>query len=369
MNPIEGKLQFITHCFCAGADQKTAELRAASIRGELRWWFRVLGGWQGDERPLRDQELELFGGLEATGEKKPHASKFIVRITDEQVKKDCKNAEELGATPNNAMGYLLFPLRPEKDPQTKQIVNPNRRGFISPGGVFTLRLTPCGLAREPWESRLKALVTIFGELGALGFRARRCMGAMTFVDSTRPMGLREALNLFKTSNSMCIKYLEKQRDAGECVNKLGSFLKGWRSFGPKDHRNEDGPGFSYAKKDHDAGLLNAGDTTTYRPALGLPIIQQYSKDNNSRKNDWSKSKSENDKDKRFASPVLLRPYRDSANEFYPLVIFVDERKWQKGDVVYIRRVKCERDGRAFPVSLGLYEAMKNDPDLKDFSFS
>ena len=48
-------VELITPCFCAGADQTTAEIRAPSIRGELRWWFRVLGG-------TPEQERAVFGG-------------------------------------------------------------------------------------------------------------------------------------------------------------------------------------------------------------------------------------------------------------------------------------------------------------------
>ncbi|TAE90912.1 MAG: type III-B CRISPR module RAMP protein Cmr1 [Verrucomicrobia bacterium] len=44
------QLEIITPCFCAGADQGIAEIRAASIRGQLRWWFRVLGGRHGSGR-------------------------------------------------------------------------------------------------------------------------------------------------------------------------------------------------------------------------------------------------------------------------------------------------------------------------------
>lgn len=45
-------LEFITPCFCAGANQAVAEIRVPSIRGELRWWFRALGGNRRDEARL-----------------------------------------------------------------------------------------------------------------------------------------------------------------------------------------------------------------------------------------------------------------------------------------------------------------------------
>ena len=52
----EYNLKFITPCFCAGADGETAELRVPSIRGAIRWWFRLLGG-------NKLQEENVFGGI------------------------------------------------------------------------------------------------------------------------------------------------------------------------------------------------------------------------------------------------------------------------------------------------------------------
>ena len=69
---IEEKLTLITPCFCAGADPKVAELRAPSIRGQLRWWFRVLGG-------TPEKEKEVFGGVHEGAK----ASKIVVRVKDE----------------------------------------------------------------------------------------------------------------------------------------------------------------------------------------------------------------------------------------------------------------------------------------------
>ena len=67
------KITFITPCFCRGADcsEKGApEIRPASIRGQLRWWFRALGGAPVDER-------DIFGGIAG---KDPKASNVVVRV-------------------------------------------------------------------------------------------------------------------------------------------------------------------------------------------------------------------------------------------------------------------------------------------------
>lgn len=54
-------LQFITPCFCRGADGETIEPRASSIKGVLRFWFRAIGCFDGLEE-MRNKEAEIFGG-------------------------------------------------------------------------------------------------------------------------------------------------------------------------------------------------------------------------------------------------------------------------------------------------------------------
>ena len=59
-------LELVTPCFLGGADQKVAEWRAGSIRGQLRWWFRAVAGgaFGGDLRKTKAAEAEVFGSTE-----------------------------------------------------------------------------------------------------------------------------------------------------------------------------------------------------------------------------------------------------------------------------------------------------------------
>src|ERR1700704_1028422 len=59
------QVELVTPCFLAGAEGVT-EWRAASIRGQLRWWFRAVAGgcWKGDLDRVRREEARLFGSTE-----------------------------------------------------------------------------------------------------------------------------------------------------------------------------------------------------------------------------------------------------------------------------------------------------------------
>lgn len=60
-------LTFLTPCFCGGADNKAgpAELRVPSLRGQLRYWTRVLFHVPGKPDVAAKKEHELFGGIRA----------------------------------------------------------------------------------------------------------------------------------------------------------------------------------------------------------------------------------------------------------------------------------------------------------------
>lgn len=57
-------LEFVTPCFLAGADQGAPpQWRAASVRGQLRWWYRAVAGAAhgGDLGRVRQLEESVFG--------------------------------------------------------------------------------------------------------------------------------------------------------------------------------------------------------------------------------------------------------------------------------------------------------------------
>jgi hypothetical protein len=56
------RVQLVTPCFLGGAG-KQAEWRAASLRGQLRWWYRAVAGavYAGDLARVREDEERIFG--------------------------------------------------------------------------------------------------------------------------------------------------------------------------------------------------------------------------------------------------------------------------------------------------------------------
>ncbi|MCL5099192.1 MAG: hypothetical protein M1608_16970, partial [Candidatus Omnitrophica bacterium] len=118
-------------------------------------------------------------------------------------------------------------------------------------------------------------------------------------------------------------------------------------------------GFKSAKVDHDHGVGRLSGRTdngpTFRPAIGLPIVQFFSSSKKTVNWEFSDGLQKG----RFASPVILRPHRDRQGNWHALVIFVDAHKWPNGKNVFL-------NGQPRAVSLDLYQAMKEDSALQAF---
>lgn len=145
------KITFITPCFCRGADCSDTgapEIRPASIRGQLHWWFRVLGGTSAAENAI-------FGSVHGNA----NASKVVIRV-----KYSLTPATTSSATlPHKTGGHAA----------TKQA--------IAPGTSFDLLIsTRLGGLSPDLEQQFSTALDAWLLLGALGLRATRGGGNFTF---------------------------------------------------------------------------------------------------------------------------------------------------------------------------------------------
>ena len=191
-------LELITPCFAGGASpEKQAEIRVPAIRGQLRWWFRVLGGLASLKgTPVREQECMVFG---STAGESGRASPLIVRIAQRIVSTEPEDADQLGVNMNSPEGYLLFPLRSKK--RDGHVVEYKGRALLSTLSRFDL----CVVWRGPtaiWPD-IEALFAVFGHLGSLGFRSRRAMGALAFAEDAPD--LTASLNRFGRPTGILIR--------------------------------------------------------------------------------------------------------------------------------------------------------------------
>ncbi len=211
-------LEFLTPCFCAGAEPALAEVRAPSIRGRLRWWFRVLGG-------SREDEGKVFG--ETAGDS-GSASSLIVRVEEGVV---AERWQPVQFNQGSNTGYLLYFAKASGD-GARWVEG----GAIPVGAKFELQL----LWRRKLQPQLQALFDLALEsfliLGSLGLRSTRGLGC--FATEQRPFSrecfddLRARIQQRAPTFQLKFGNFEGAGAEQDLLNALGRQLRGLRKICP-----------------------------------------------------------------------------------------------------------------------------------------
>jgi len=198
LKKVEFECEVITPMFLGGADGNEAELRASSIRGALRFWFRAMQTDIQSENELYDRESIIFGTSDETVQKR---LKIIDKLNIQLLQIDGLNlSNEFWL--DNALKTPRF----NKD--DKRLIGDNmglnflyystitsKKFFIKTGNRFEVIFTSLNddIVFEASKSFL-----VLSLLGGLGSRARRTAGAFTInrVNSTSD-NLKDKVEQFK----------------------------------------------------------------------------------------------------------------------------------------------------------------------------
>jgi len=168
--------EVLTPLFLAGADPNgSPEVRAPSIRGVMRWWYRALLGGRGitDLATLHKKEEAVFGSTE-------RASPVRLRVLPYEVEgheRSNKSIDNL-ENQNTGTGYLWYFVQ----------AGDNDRCYIAPGARFEVQLLAKPGNQETLEEAAKAFWLLV-HLGGLGTRSRRMAGAVAADCVDAPDGL------------------------------------------------------------------------------------------------------------------------------------------------------------------------------------
>jgi len=152
----------VTPVFIAGADQRNIEnegLRAPSIRGLLRWWFRAIMGGMTSLENLKELEKSVFGSTE---------QKSAVKI------RTATNSQPASIDVPSELGYLWFSMHMQKKKDERLCCYPKGSKFeimLYSGNEATLNIA---------SGCLWALLY----LGGVGSRMRRGAGSLKVINSS-----------------------------------------------------------------------------------------------------------------------------------------------------------------------------------------
>ncbi len=172
-------LEVVTPLFLGGADPTKAELRAASFKGMLRFWWRALYG-ASDFKELKKREAALFG----SPERKSQITLTIDLPTEYEkvkVKGGFPNGKKIeirsSKSPNpfsiNILDYLAYGCYEWKDKKIYYI-----KEHIKPGTVFQFTLYCSKDQKEIIATTFEAFLTY----GGIGARSRNGFGCLRSTD-------------------------------------------------------------------------------------------------------------------------------------------------------------------------------------------
>ncbi|HEY1351532.1 MAG TPA: type III-B CRISPR module RAMP protein Cmr1 [Ktedonobacteraceae bacterium] len=176
MPDITFTLRTLTPLFVAGADQATAELRAPSFRGLMRYWQRALVGGLVPLSTVREVETAVFGSTE-------RASAVTVRVSAPSHKPVAFN-EQLsvrtgGIWRSTGKGYLLWTMA-RSGQENRGNLKP-ARWYFPPGTTFRTTLSTRGTDTSGLDQAIAAF-WLLTHLGGIGSRSRRCAGSLSIQD-------------------------------------------------------------------------------------------------------------------------------------------------------------------------------------------
>lgn len=212
------KLEFVMPCLCAGADPKTAELRSSAVRGQLRWWFRALGG-------SFDEESRVFGRI---GKKDEAIGSAVVIRTRILGKPPVWEPPEFRATDSEAYVWHFARVSglSDADKDSGQY-GPRWQedGAIASGTKWELRVVIRRALDASLQSKFDSALRCFLALGSIGLRATRGLGSfycaeVPFVEADLCPVLRNAGFALETQGVA--------NGPEEAAKIIGSLVKGTR---------------------------------------------------------------------------------------------------------------------------------------------
>lgn len=321
------RCELVTPMYGGGVEAATIDnkmpIRVSAIRGQLRFWWRLLAQhqWQlGNTQAIRDAEFKLWGG---TG-KETTASLVFLKVSKVEnlnvepwarYEPHHKGGFKTIPTPENwaNVPYVLFPAQGKK-PGSPDSKMPS--ALIKAGLKWQLDLTFDKRTTDAQKDQVWQVMRWWASFGGLGARTRRGLGAVQVIGQhiapvteaeVQAAGCR--LELKPQSNSAYTSWTQ-------AVGKLQSFRQ--VNVGRASHSNRSRwpePDAIRRLKNQNSpphAPVHAAGNVFPRAAFGLPIIFKFKDDGNRPTDEPAQTSLQpiinGNVEERMASPIILRPY-------------------------------------------------------------
>ena len=313
-DPVTARCKLITPMYGGGVKpgqvDRELPIRSGALRGQLRFWWRLLNGADRTPQEVFRAESALWGGISSQG---PRASQVVLEVrTTPAEEHHLAGKSEVGGFP----GYALI-LERNDDPV-----------LLKDGYEFDLVLHFTRKVTGPQREQIIEALRWWASFGGVGARTRRGLGAVRVTGNDaemKPVSIEEV----QSRGGWMVPGQPTGRDAVKAWKAAVERLRSFRQ-GPGVGRNPGAgsrPGRSrWPEPDairrlagrHAPGHEPQHPVTCLYPraAFGLPIVFHF-KDHGDPK-DRTLTPGEAD---RMASPLILRPWFDG-EQYRPLALML-----------------------------------------------
>ena len=391
---FELKLETITPMFGGSAQTRQVDkdhpVRAASVRGHLRFWWRATAGARfKTPEELFKAEAEIWGSAEKHGAVRVEVETLDAGREVWPVKHEVNYKGDMAIVfgkPETA--YALFPFQgeTEKDRQSgKRVTKVGKFPISARDGVkFRLKISCVNNCPPEYLPQVKTAVQTWVMFGGIGARTRRGCGSLRVTDGVLPsltFSDRGAQMLTTLPGSYFLGKPESDpvRAWAEAVGVYRDFRQGdGIARTPRDKQIRGStPGRSYwpepdtirqlRDKFYD-GANRDGQYKQHKPQhkvrgfpradLGLPITFHFKDEGSSRRHDPTDQelRGKGEGKMRFASPIITKAIEVNG-QYLPLIMIMDSpHVWEGGEVVL--EDKKSRDRTVSLISVNQLQAIQ-----------
>ena len=203
------KCELVTPMYGGGVQSVVVDekmpIRVASIRGQLRSWWRLLAKhkWHvgnGDPKALRKAEFALWGGM-GKGEEDGVAGQVFLKITDMPSANKVKNSlVDYDDASLSKVKYVLFPAYNETDPD----LTPHRL-LKAEDITWTLDFAFSPLLEADEEKKEQVIETLrwWATFSGVGFRSRKGLGGVRVTESADYPEIAQPLSADEVAEAGC----------------------------------------------------------------------------------------------------------------------------------------------------------------------
>lgn len=311
---------------------RVTPVRTASIRGQLRFWWRAAWGCQFERAQMYAQEAEIWGRAAITrkiGDKEVTVGPGKVALRLESAARI--SGAEAGIGQGVARAYGAFPLQAAREATLK---DPGRLTRLS--GDTRLVLTFTNLS-ETQKRGVQHAIQAWLMFGGLGGRTRRGFGAVHPVGSQNPAQVLRALQQGLENRAgvpslvgatLAVRPVGQPTGLGALdlgLDRLRLFRQG-ENFG-RNKGSQSRPGRSRWPEPDAIRRITRSTTSRHsipetradafpRAAFGMPVIFHFKMGDG----DPSDTTLQPRGAERLASPLIIRPFRNTQSKYDVLAL-------------------------------------------------